>query len=554
MKILAVLGLFLSVACSSENCSIQDSYNLQYEQQNVKDRAKAVKVINPFDELGCEVYHTSTTDPDPSSPTNATIDYDLANSAKEGDASFLLKYSFTGKSLHAGPEKVYFEQTWGDYRSDLSFYPLGLSIWVKGSKNNKGVFRFIIMEDEKQFSAEKPHDNTRRRWQYYAFEDANILQQEGWHQLVMPYSAFKLYKKGEGASSDTIKLNRFEGYRIEIVNTKNQVCPKGNVCIDGLQQLTSYELKPGTPKFSSVFVQLDYPSYDNTDWDKEFQDSRAIGIDTWIIQYSQQFTGNDDNTNVSFYKNTHLPWVSVKCDYIDKMFEAAERNGMKLILGLYPGDYSKKNTADPEKYNSNFERNKLLFDEVIELFGNKPALVGWYITEEFHDGSYPVGWQQEPALSLLANYLENVASYIKSKSDKPVSIAPALWRGMPADLCGQWFSKIFKQTPNIDYLYLQDIGGRCLVDFDVDLPNWYTEIKKACDENGVKFGVDIESFKSCWCPNVAYHAKDWDELKEQLFVAGLFTDNITNFSWVTFKKGTDGYRGYKQYLKDNSLY
>ena len=34
----------------------------------------------------------------------------------------------------------------------------------------------------------------------------------------------------------------------------------------------------------------------------------------------------------------------------------------------------------------------MVFDEVYEQFGNHPCLEGWYITEEFHDGSYPVGW------------------------------------------------------------------------------------------------------------------------------------------------------------------
>lgn len=224
---------------------------------------------------------------------------------------------------------------------------------------------------------------------------------------------------------------------------------------------------------------------------------------------------------------------------------------MKLILGLYPGDYSKTDSSDPTRYEINLQRNKLLFDEVFAQFGNHSCLAGWYITEEFHDGSYPVGWQQEPALSMLAQYLQGVAAYIKSKSEKSVSIAPALWRGMPADICGEWFGRLFAQTPDIDFLYLQDCGGRCLADFDVDLPNWFAEIKKACDANGVDFGVDIESFKSCSCPDVPYHAKEWKELKEQLFVAGLYTEHITNFSWVTFKKGTDGYAGYKQYMEDN---
>ncbi|MFW8314648.1 hypothetical protein, partial [Klebsiella pneumoniae] len=85
----------------------------------------------------------------------------------------------------------------------------------------------------------------------------------------------------------------------------------------------------------------------------QFKDSKEVGIDTWIIQYSQQFTGNHDETNVSFYKNTNLPWVQVKCDIIDKMFEAAQRNGMKIILGLYPGHYSKTDPTDPTKYNIN---------------------------------------------------------------------------------------------------------------------------------------------------------------------------------------------------------
>jgi len=91
------------------------------------------------------------------------------------------------------------------------------------------------------------------------------------------------------------------------------------------------------------------------------------------------------------------------------------------------------------------------------------------------------------------------------------------------------------------------------VDIDVDLPNYFAQIKKACDETGVEFGVDVESFLGCGCPNVPYHAKNWNELKEQLFVAGMFTNNITNFSWATFKPGTGAFAGYKAYLKENSL-
>ena len=91
-----------------------------------------------------------------------------------------------------------------------------------------------------------------------------------------------------------------------------------------------------------------------------------------------------------------------------------------------------------------------------------------YITEEFPRWlPSPVGWQQEqPSLSMLANYLQTVAAY-KVEISQGSLHRPALWRG---NFVGS------SQTPDIDVLYLQDIGGRCL-DFDVDLPNWFAEIK-----------------------------------------------------------------------------
>ena len=307
-------------------------YDQVLEKQRIINNTKAVKSINSYDDLGCEIYDIPKKE-----AGKASLDYELGDDQKEGTGSFKLMYDFVGGGTADAPENVYFQQRWGDYRVDLSFHPLGLSIWVKGKQGNKGLFRFIIMEDEKQFSAEAPHDYTRKRWSYWAYEDTEVLSKEGWTRLIMPYSAFKLYKKGEGATAEKLLMNRNEGFRIEVENTTGEAC-SGEFQIDNLEQLTSYELVPGKPKFSSIFIQLNKEAYENEDWDQQFKDSRAIGLDTWIIQYSEQFTGNDDDTNVSFYKNTNLPWVQVKCDIIDKMFEAADRNGMKIILGLYPGD------------------------------------------------------------------------------------------------------------------------------------------------------------------------------------------------------------------------
>lgn len=544
---LATLGLFVN-SCEKidHEAAKAPDRNHKFEVQRIIDATKSYKTINPYDELKNFSYNYSGAE-----EGKASLVYSLTTDHKFGASAFSLKYSFAGGVQGDTPETVYFEQLEGDWRSDFSKDPLGMSLWVKGNKNNKGVFRFIIMEDEKMFMNGKPYDPSRRRWQYYAYEDAEILSKEGWHRIVMPYDKFTVYKKGAGVKSEKPTLNRCAGYRIEISNPDGIAC-EGEVRIDELRHLSSFELKPNNAKFSSMFIQLNRDAYNGTDWDEQFKDSKAIGIDTWIIQYAQQWVVATNNPDISFYKNTKLPWIKESCDYIDQMFAAAERQGMKLILGLYPGEYN-SDKADPIPYAWNLERNKLLFDEIYEQFGNHPCLEGWYITEEFHDGSWPSGaWLFEPALSMLGNYMQTLATYIKSKSNKSVQIAPALWRGMPADLCGKWFEKLFEQTPAIDHLYLQDCGGRnsgsyYLTDSDVDLPVWFAEVKKACDKTGVKFGVDIESFKA------DYKSKSWDEISQQLWVAGMFTEYITNFSWVTFKKGTGGYEGYKNYLEENHL-
>ena len=72
-----------------------------------------------------------------------------------------------------------------------------------------------------------------------------------------------------------------------------------------------------------------------------------MGIDTWIIQYAEGFNDRTEEKS-SFYSPTNLQWVTNQYDIMNRMFDAAERNGMKLIVGLYPGDYSKEDTTKPE--------------------------------------------------------------------------------------------------------------------------------------------------------------------------------------------------------------
>jgi len=537
--LLFVLFLFSSqifYACEDNNKELNKENNENTEQaiKDLLDKIHATKIMDPYDEEGCLVYQLKPGDNSPS----ATIQRSVSREdVKQGYGAFQLKYTFAAKSINPAPEYVSFGEVWGDYRPDLSFHPLGISLWIKGKSGNKGSLRFMLLQDETM-----TYDESKR--QYFQYTDKTIIAKDGWNRLVIPYEFFKLYKGVTG--NDKLNLSRVIGYRIDIVNNEN-ISFSGDFLIDGLEQLTSYQPDFGTPKFTSLFIQLN-KIYENDNWDAHFKACKEIDINTWIIQFSH---GIGDEEKISWYSGTNAPWNEQEYTIIDDMVAAAERQNFKLIFGLYGGDFSKKTNSDPAVYNAILERNKFVADELYEKFADSPCFGGWYITQEFHDGTYPVGWHSTTELNLLGEFLQNTASYVKSKPKKfSVQIAPALWRGMPADLCGKWYKSLFEKTPDIDYLYLQDVGGRCLADIDVDLPNYFAHIKQACDETGVQFGVDIESFQSCWCPDVPYRAKAWEELKEQLFVAGLFTENITNFSWATFKPGLDSFEDYKKYLNE----
>ena len=262
--------LLMMTACVNKQASTAEE---------ILAKTHAVKTLNTYDEMSCVVYDMKGL---PASP-QTSIDRFISDDCVEGTGSFEIKYSFSGNSPE--PESVYIQQSGGDYRSDLSFHPLALSIWVKGNKNNKGTFRFMVIQDTDMFTQDALHD--KDRWQFFEYVDKDVLTKEEWTRVVMPYEAFT-FAKGRDMGDNQLVLNRLEGYRLEVTNDDGTACT-GSFCIDNLEQLTSYtpEFK-GTPKFSSVFIQLD-AAYKDTDWDKEFKASREVGIDTWIIQYAEGF-------------------------------------------------------------------------------------------------------------------------------------------------------------------------------------------------------------------------------------------------------------------------
>ncbi len=510
--------------------------------KSMEELIGATRFINHFD-YDTYNYRLTSSIIGESDETGVKTSFD-ADFKVQGERSYKISYTFAENNNPEQPEIIRLEKIWHNFRSDLSFYPLGISFWIHGDGTDNSL-NVILLQQNDEFNLKNEQLET------FIFTNDTILGTEGWQQVIIPYDKFL------GASENpeiNLNLSRVNGYRFEIVNLSGKAI-ESTIHIDALEQLTSYSVDISEPaRFTSSFIQLHAPTHVDYDWSSLFDEYLEVGIDTLIVQRAALGSKEVDSARF-FYDTQAIPWKYEGFNMIDQIFDAAESSGMKIILGLHGGRYP-QDKGDASAYDKLYEKNVEIIDDLYEKFGENSSMAGWYICEEFHDGASN-GWWNDNYRTLLAHYQQRVASYAKSKPNKYiVTIAPALWRGRPVDMTYHFFKTYFEQTPDIDILYLQDCGGRCAVDdgdFDVILPQWYEAVKQACDETGIQFGVDIETFKRCGSERIRWHGKSWENLKDQLFYANLFTKNITQFSWASFRPGRGAFEEYKKYLQEHGL-
>ena len=523
--VLSLLVYCLTVSCCCKPVDPDDKPDTPDTPDPVPELKYASKPLNQCETINSDWMHSYVW-----SSSNFTIKTFGADK-KEGHFCYYISYSFEQRGTD---EYVFFRHGWDTWRTDLSFAPWGISFWIKGSPTNAGKFRFVLITDTKL----TPGKQTSR--EEYEYVSDSIHKNGEWQLVFIPYSKLT---PANGVVGE-LQLDKVIAYRIDFVNAENVAQGNNYVFIDDIRQQTKFDAESEmnrNARFNSIFIQLapDYASKDADSWEASFRDLLSVGINEMIVQYAITDNG------ISWYSDTRVPWASVREPIIDNIIAGAEKCGFNVVLGSYGGGYGESNDALIAK-------SKEVIDDIFRRFGSSSAFSGWYIAQEFYDSTWERDWlKNDKQRDALADYNETIASYCKSKKNAPVMIAPALWRGMPAKMSGEWFDKVFARTPSVDILYLQDCGGRggpevtCPI---VDLPNWYKYIKEACDKNGVKFGVDLESFYSL--PSGGSRSREWDYLKDQLYIAGMFTDYITNFSWITFRPGDPSFEAYRKTLNN----
>lgn len=120
---------------------------------------------------------------------------------------------------------------------------------------------------------------------------------------------------------------------------------------------------------------IPHQNWSEAEWDKDFQNMKAMGIDTVITCRCGYRKFMTYPSKYLLSKGGYMP----STDLLDMFLRLADKHGLKYYHGLYDsGKY-----WDTGDMTWEVEDNKHVIDEVWENYGSKhPSFQGWYITGE----------------------------------------------------------------------------------------------------------------------------------------------------------------------------
>lgn len=247
-----------------------------------------------------------------------------------------------------------------------------------------------------------------------------------------------------------------------------------------------------------------------SDWEKDFETMAQIGIDTVVL------------IRGGLNKRTLFPtklFDNKFCPDLAKLFlDLAHTHGIKLFFGTYDSGefFGRKVTPDSE-----FKINKLFIQEVMERYGDHPALYGWYICQE------PYG--DQPGIK---EYFSMIASFLKQlKPHAPILISPcfpSIDKRPLVEFRESWL-KILKETEGfIDYIAFQD--GTCP---SIEMLGPYLKAaSEFCKEMNVGLWSNAETFQRGLSWN--FPPVDYRLLFDKLAIASKYVSKIITFEFSHF--------------------
>lgn len=175
------------------------------------------------------------------------------------------------------------------------------------------------------------------------------------------------------------------------------------------------------------FIQLHRGKVDRTvqDWRADLSTLRRHQADTVIIQWSAE-------EPVVYFEaeDATLPGLTETYSTIERILEAAEAEGMSVLIGLQHHPEYWEQIKGREKVIRDFfrlrmARNERLQRSLLQTFGNRRAWTGYYIPDEVDD----LTWRDPAMQAIMHDYLRRMAAILRRNDDGRTIAVSSFFRG-----------------------------------------------------------------------------------------------------------------------------
>lgn len=242
-----------------------------------------------------------------------------------------------------------------------------------------------------------------------------------------------------------------------------------------------------------TFIQPSDNVYWSLDkWRSQFEYMKQIGMNTLIIQWVLE-------EDIScYYPSTNWASVRKSDNFVYNILTLANSFYFDVYIGLRYSTPDWETWGWPAPYsqvaswlNNEEEKNKIVIDEIWQLYKNHSSFKGWYIVYEIED----LHWNTEEFKNILKQFITNLATYAKSKdSSKKVMISPYFGKNVSVDFYESWWRDILSNS-KVDIVALQDGVGCKRVNLYSEALPYFLALKNACEVNNVSFWYDLETFE-----------------------------------------------------------
>ena len=224
------------------------------------------------------------------------------------------------------------------------------------------------------------------------------------------------------------------------------------------------------------------------EWDQDFKNMKAIGIDTVIMIRSGYRKFITFPSEYLLKKGCYMPSV----DLLDMFLTLADKYNMKFYFGLYDsGKY-----WDTGDMSWEVEDNKYVIDEVWEKYGSKhPSFQGWYVSGEISRATKGAIDSFHTMAKQCKDVSVGLPTFISPWIDGKKAVAAAgsslsKEDGVSVEAHEREWNEIFDGIHDVvDACAFQD--GH--IDYD-ELDAFFTVNKKLADKYGMQCWTNAESF------------------------------------------------------------